>query len=130
MGNLAEGLDELQNEWGELKLYLRNSYVSRSDTMWWLCCTGEFVKRKRASELWDHHVEQLRKVLYSNLSQEVRLFLIQRNIASCLREVASGWDDHYLCRFEATLFKEKRAWKLANAHLFFSYHWIVKGRFL
>lgn len=130
MGDVVEAFHDLQNRWGELKINVIDSYVSRLGALWWFSCPGQFDKRRESKEMWNYQVEQLQEVLDSSLSQKEKIFLIQRDIASCFREVASGCDYSYPCRFEAALFMDKGVWKLANMHLSFPYNWIVKGRFL
>ena len=127
--SMEMALANIRRTWGHMELALDNSVSITKGDLSWVVSAGTMVKCEESDHMLKRRIADSLTVLDLELSAKERLFLVARDIAHSLKEVAHGSTFKWPCRVEVVFSKREDAWVLNNMQLSFPYYWILEGKF-
>ena len=121
-------LEELKNDTdlGDLHFDEEQTLVFDAGKFAWIIALGVAKKSISEDEILDNSLQEISKLLTTNLPSEDKLFMSKRSIIYALKEIAFGTEFTWPIRLTAVV--EKSEGKLRHKHLSYPFYWILEEK--
>jgi len=125
--NLLKQL-ESDAELSDLNFDQEQTLVFDTGQFAWLIALGTTKQSKSEDEIFDYSLQEIAKLLDTDLPPEDKLFQAKRSIAYALKETASGTAFTWPIRLTAVVEKCEEDYKFRHKHFSYPFYWIFEGK--
>ena len=125
---LGDGFSQLRHQWGEFTPDLGHAVVQQHGTAAWVYCPGFIRSKLPREQRMVEEVNNVKDTLEGDSPPVDKLIQTQIDIASTIKELASGEEGMWPCRFELA-FHQTNGWTPVAMTISLPFQWILEGRF-
>ncbi|MCL2422158.1 MAG: nuclear transport factor 2 family protein [Defluviitaleaceae bacterium] len=94
----------------------------------WVVALGTVKQSISEDEIFDRSLQEIEKLLDTDLPSEDKLFQAKRSMASALKEAASGAGFTWPIRLTAVIEKDGDEWRFRHKHFSYPFYWVFEGK--